>query len=103
MSNLQLFAGLPDFLGKTYQNGKNVPKREKCSKTGKMFQNGKSVPQNVPNNHKMYKMAVCMYNIPPSSIARPSKIYPNWYFWFENMPSGNPGYLFKTGEGNRVP
>jgi hypothetical protein len=18
------------------------------------------------------------------------KIYPNWYFWFENMPSGNP-------------
>jgi hypothetical protein len=20
----------------------------------------------------------------------PSKIYPNWYFWFENEPSGNP-------------
>jgi hypothetical protein len=21
----------------------------------------------------------------------PSKIYPNWDFWFENKPSGNPG------------
>jgi hypothetical protein len=29
-------------------------------------------------------------NIPTSSIARPSKIYPNWSFWFENIPSGNP-------------
>jgi hypothetical protein len=29
--------------------------------------------------------------IPASSIARPSKIYPNWYFWFENKPSGNTG------------
>jgi hypothetical protein len=28
--------------------------------------------------------------IPTSSVARPSKIYPNWDFWFENMPSGNP-------------
>jgi hypothetical protein len=23
------------------------------------------------------------------TFARPSKIYPNWDFWFENMPSGN--------------
>jgi hypothetical protein len=29
--------------------------------------------------------------MPTSSIARPSKIYPNWDFWFENKPSGNPG------------
>jgi hypothetical protein len=35
-------------------------------------------PQNIPNGHKIY------------IIARPSKIYPNWDFWFENMPSGNP-------------
>jgi hypothetical protein len=28
-------------------------------------------------------MATCL-------IARPSKIYPNWDFWFENIPSGNP-------------
>jgi hypothetical protein len=25
-----------------------------------------------------------------SSIARTSKIYPNWDVWFENIPSGNP-------------
>jgi hypothetical protein len=28
--------------------------------------------------------------MPPSSIARPSKIYPNLDIWFENKPSGNP-------------
>jgi hypothetical protein len=26
-----------------------------------------------------------------SSFARPSKIYPNWDFGFENLPSGNTG------------
>jgi hypothetical protein len=31
--------------------------------------------------------------MPSSSIARPSKIYPNLKFWFENKPSGNPGLL----------
>jgi hypothetical protein len=25
------------------------------------------------------------YYIPIFSIARPSKIYPNWIFWFENL------------------
>jgi hypothetical protein len=30
-------------------------------------------------------------NIPTSSIARHSKIHPNWDFWFENTTSGNPG------------
>jgi hypothetical protein len=29
-------------------------------------------------------------NIPTFSIPTPSKIYPNWDFWFENLPSGNP-------------
>jgi hypothetical protein len=28
--------------------------------------------------------------MPRFSLARPSKIYPNWDFWFENKPSGNP-------------
>jgi hypothetical protein len=48
----------------------------------------------VPNGYKLYvpfvrkidKMAI---KIPTSSIARPSKIYPNLDFWFENIPSGN--------------
>jgi hypothetical protein len=29
-------------------------------------------------------------NIPTSSIARHSKIFPNMDFWLENIPSGNP-------------
>jgi hypothetical protein len=29
--------------------------------------------------------------IPTSTIARPSKIYPNWDFWFENISSGITG------------
>jgi hypothetical protein len=28
--------------------------------------------------------------MPTFSIPRPSKIYPNWDFWFENKTSGNP-------------
>jgi uncharacterized protein affecting Mg2+/Co2+ transport len=28
--------------------------------------------------------------MPRFFIARPSKIYSNWDFWFENKPSGNP-------------
>jgi hypothetical protein len=36
--------------------------------------------KNVPNKHKVYQIV----------IKYPSKIYPNWYFWFENKPSGNP-------------
>jgi hypothetical protein len=27
---------------------------------------------------------------PTFSIPRPSKIYPNWNYWFETIPSGNP-------------
>jgi hypothetical protein len=29
--------------------------------------------------------------MPAFSIPRLSKVYPNWDFWFENRPSGNPG------------
>jgi hypothetical protein len=39
--------------------------------------------ENVPQNRTK-----CPKNISTSSIASPSKIYPN--FWFEKMPSGNP-------------
>jgi hypothetical protein len=41
-------------------------------------------PLEVP---KLDKVAI---KIPTSSIAKPFQIYPNWDFWFENMPSGNP-------------
>jgi hypothetical protein len=31
-------------------------------------------------------------NIPSFSIARPFQKYtPKWYFWYANIPSGNPG------------
>jgi hypothetical protein len=36
-------------------------------------------------------------NIPTSSIVRHYKIYPNWYFWFENKPSGNPAFGYSHG------
>jgi hypothetical protein len=65
-------------LAQRTKTGKNVPKREK------MYQNGEKCTktgENIPNDH--------MYNM-PSSIARPSKVYTNWDFWFEKKPSGNP-------------
>jgi hypothetical protein len=36
------------------------------------------------------------------TIARPSKIYPNLYFWFEYKPSGNPGVNFSVGSEIRL-
>jgi hypothetical protein len=72
---------LPDF------SRYKIPKREKYTK----------LPQNIPNVNKIYQKSVkwtkCPKNIPTSSIARPSKIYPNLDFWFENKPSGNPGIV----------
>jgi hypothetical protein len=70
-------AGLPDFCWY------NIPKRGKYTKR----------PQNVPKDHKIYqmvgKLTECPLDILTSSIERPSKIYTNWDFCFENRPSGN--------------
>jgi hypothetical protein len=44
--------------------------------------------KNTPNNHQIYQMSIKYTNI---FDARPSKIYPNLDFWFENTPSGNLG------------
>jgi predicted metalloenzyme YecM len=48
--------------------------------------------------HKPIKYSTWPNNIPTLPIPRPSKIYPNLDFWFENMPSGNPGSSDKVGE-----
>jgi hypothetical protein len=32
---------------------------------------------------------------PHFSIARPAKIYPNWNFWNQNIPSGNPALALR--------
>jgi hypothetical protein len=45
-------------------------------------------PQNISN---CFKIDQTVKNMPTFSIARPSKIYPNWDFWFESKPPGNPG------------
>jgi hypothetical protein len=37
--------------------------------------------------------------MPTPSIARPSKIFPNLDFWFEDKPSGNPCYAFQNIDG----
>jgi hypothetical protein len=68
--------GCQIFLGTKYQN------EEKYTK----------LPRTLPNVKKTVKWTKCPYNIPSSSIARSSKIYPNWDFWFENKPSGNPAH-----------
>jgi hypothetical protein len=41
----------------------------------------------TPNGRKNNQKAI---KFPAWSIARLSKIYPNWDFWFKNIPSGNP-------------
>jgi hypothetical protein len=72
-------AGLPDF------SWRNIPKR------GEIYQ----ITTTLPNGHRIYqrnvKYSKWPWNIPAFSMLRPSKIYPSWYFWFENKPSGNPG------------
>jgi hypothetical protein len=46
--------------------------------------------ENVPDCHKIYQMAIEYTKWPNFSVSKPSKIYPNWDFWFENIASGNP-------------
>jgi hypothetical protein len=46
--------------------------------------------ENTPNVCKIFRMAL---NISTFSNLTPSKIYPNWYFWFKIKPSGNPAAM----------
>jgi hypothetical protein len=72
--------GCQIFLTTTYQSG------IKYTKSHKIYQMATKYTKwqyNRPNGHKMYKHL---------SIVRPTKVYPNWGCWFENMPSGNPAY-----------
>jgi hypothetical protein len=47
-------AGLPDFLGETYQNGENMPNYPKNILEAKYAKR----PQNIPNGHEIYQKAV---------------------------------------------
>jgi hypothetical protein len=44
----------------------------------------------LKTNHMVVKYFKWPQNISTFSNPRPSKIYPNWDFGFENKPSGNP-------------
>jgi hypothetical protein len=69
---------LPDF------SWHNIPK------LGEIYQ----IATKLPNGHQMQQEAEIYSkwpkNMPTLSIPRPSKIYPNCDFCFENIPSGNP-------------
>jgi hypothetical protein len=43
--------------------------------------------ENIPNDRKIFRMTKTYTSI----FYFPSKFFPNWDFWFENKPSGNPG------------
>jgi hypothetical protein len=55
------------------------------------------LPQIILYGHKIYQidvpkidqMALTYTDI---SISKLSQIYPNWIFWFKNIPSGNPAH-----------
>jgi hypothetical protein len=40
-------------------------------------------PKNIQNGSKIDRMT-------KKITSQDTKIYPNWDFWFENIPSGNP-------------
>jgi hypothetical protein len=46
---------------------------------------------NIPNVDKIFQIAIKYINIFQSL---PYEIFPNWEFWFENKPSGNPALEF---------
>jgi hypothetical protein len=51
----------------------------------------KKWPQTTPNGHKIYQ------HFP---FKGPPKIHPNWDFWYESKPSGNPGDLISIAVVN---
>jgi hypothetical protein len=48
----------------------------------------------IPNVRKIFQMPIKY--ISAFSHLRPSKICPNWDFWFEKKPSGNPAHSGKS-------
>jgi uncharacterized protein involved in tolerance to divalent cations len=88
------------------QTGENIPNNQEIYLITKNISNNQEIyliTKNISNNQEIYQLAIkytnWSYNVPnghipiisTSSIARPSKIYPNWDFWLENIPSGNHG------------
>jgi hypothetical protein len=76
--------GCQIFLGTKYQNRE---KYQITTKDTKMSIKYTEYPLKRPNVHKIY--------LPYIFHSKPSKIYPNLDFWFENIPSGNPAAVHK--------
>jgi hypothetical protein len=72
-----LSPGLPDF---SWHNIPKHGKRYQPIKNHQMSAKKQNWPK-IPIGHKIRQ---------PFPFQRPSKIYQNWYFWFETKPSGNP-------------
>jgi hypothetical protein len=66
------------FLTKYSQTGKNIPNHHNITQW----------PNSILNVHRIFQKALTYLTF---SHLRPSKICPNWDFWFEKEPSGNPG------------
>jgi hypothetical protein len=79
-SGFSVNKGCQIFLATTYQSWENIPNNQKI---------------HIPNSHKIYPMAVCkIYQMLIKNtnlfLYKTIKKYPNFDFWFENIPSGNP-------------
>jgi hypothetical protein len=91
MTSLFLHFGSKFFCdwGKTLEQGCQIFSWHNIPKWGKYTK----LLQYIPNGREIGQMAL------KCTIAGPSKIYPNCYFWFENIPSGNPA-LELVSRGN---
>jgi hypothetical protein len=69
-----------------------VPKRGKIYQIAAKLPNGHKIP--IPNVRNIFQMAKEYTNLLHSEDLR--NFFPNWYFWFENIPSGNP--VIQTAE-----
>jgi hypothetical protein len=78
-----LIKGCQIFLVTTYQRVENIPHHSKAYLHRYTLAIKYVKGQKYPNDK----------NITTFSIPKPSKIFPNWDFWYENIPSGNPGYI----------
>jgi hypothetical protein len=81
--------------------GKHVERREKSrvaraflvhlTKMKKTYQTDHKIYQNGIECTKWPQSTKWAYNISKYSFTRPSNVCKNWNFWFESIPSGNPG------------
>jgi pyocin large subunit-like protein len=77
LRSINQIQGCQIFLDKIYQNGENI--------------------KNMPLNYQVaknvcarFQMAIEYTNLSKSKVL---KKYPNWEFWFKNIPSGNPDQI----------